>query len=250
MQVNQRERNFTKLAFVASVLAASCVVSAGGLVARERTLSHYALDTVILALIAIIADEMAVEVRDRVTVTAGTLPILLAVMFLGPIPPWPSRPSSGFGGLAGVLASSRHRSTAPIWSFPLSLPRAPSPPAASLVDSSGQLSRSGLLMAGAVAAILYEARQQSPDESGALRQVRHRHWRPTGGTTCLRSFQSLGVLSSDWASLSLPSTRQPGSRRSSSSSSPCSPASTCSSSWCASALTSTSRRSSPTSTSR
>jgi putative nucleotidyltransferase with HDIG domain len=86
VQANQRERSFTKLTFVASVLAASCVVSAGGLARTNDTLSHYALDTVILALIAVIADEMAVEVRDRVTVTAGTLPILLAVMFLGPIP--------------------------------------------------------------------------------------------------------------------------------------------------------------------
>ncbi len=71
---------------MASVLAALCVLYAGSLAGANSSLSHHVLDTVIFALIAVIADEMAVEVRDRVTVTAGTLPILLAVMFLGPIP--------------------------------------------------------------------------------------------------------------------------------------------------------------------
>ena len=49
-------------------------------------LSHNAVDVLILVLIAIIADEMAVEVHERFTVTAGNLPLLLAVMFLGQLP--------------------------------------------------------------------------------------------------------------------------------------------------------------------
>jgi len=83
---SKRERSFAKLTFVASVVAAACGVYAGSLAGANASLSRHVLDTIILALIAVIADEMAVEVRDRVTVTAGTLPILLAVMFLGPIP--------------------------------------------------------------------------------------------------------------------------------------------------------------------
>jgi putative nucleotidyltransferase with HDIG domain len=86
VQSNRRERSFTKLAIAASVLAASCTVYAASFAGANGALSRHVLDVVILALIAVIADEMAVEVRDRVTVTAGTLPILLAVMFLGQIP--------------------------------------------------------------------------------------------------------------------------------------------------------------------
>jgi putative nucleotidyltransferase with HDIG domain len=43
-------------------------------------------DALILAVLAVIADEMAVEVSDRVTLTAGNLPILLAVMYTGRLP--------------------------------------------------------------------------------------------------------------------------------------------------------------------
>ena len=51
-----------------------------------HALSQNAVPVVILALIAVIADEMAVEVHERFTVTAGNLPTLLAIMFLGPLP--------------------------------------------------------------------------------------------------------------------------------------------------------------------
>jgi putative nucleotidyltransferase with HDIG domain len=86
LELDQRERDFTKLAVIAGVLAATCAIFA---VAQSRSgsaLPAHVLDAAILALIAVVADEMAVEVRDRVTVTAGTLPILLAVMFLGQVP--------------------------------------------------------------------------------------------------------------------------------------------------------------------
>ena len=43
-------------------------------------------DALILAVLAVIAEEMAVEVSDRVTLTAGNLPILLAVMYTGRLP--------------------------------------------------------------------------------------------------------------------------------------------------------------------
>ena len=43
-------------------------------------------DAVVFAVLAIIADEMSVEVSDRVTLNAGNLPILLAIMFTGRLP--------------------------------------------------------------------------------------------------------------------------------------------------------------------
>ena len=43
-------------------------------------------DAAILAVLAIIADEMAVEISDRVTLAAFSLPILLAIMFAGRLP--------------------------------------------------------------------------------------------------------------------------------------------------------------------
>jgi len=43
-------------------------------------------DAIVFAVLAIIADEMAVEISDRVTLAAFNLPILLAIMFTGRLP--------------------------------------------------------------------------------------------------------------------------------------------------------------------
>ena len=43
-------------------------------------------DALILAVLAVIAEEMSVEVSDRITLAAGNLPILLAVMYTGRLP--------------------------------------------------------------------------------------------------------------------------------------------------------------------
>ena len=43
-------------------------------------------DAVVLAVLAVVAEEMAVEVTARMTLTAGNLPILLAVMYTGRMP--------------------------------------------------------------------------------------------------------------------------------------------------------------------
>ncbi len=43
-------------------------------------------DAVIFAVLAIVADEMSVEISDRVTLAACNLPILLAIMFTGRLP--------------------------------------------------------------------------------------------------------------------------------------------------------------------
>lgn len=86
MQVNRRERNFGVLSTAAGLAAVLLFVYAAMLAGADHSLSPHIPDAVILAFIAIIAEEMAVEVRDRVTVTAGNLPILLAIMFLGQLP--------------------------------------------------------------------------------------------------------------------------------------------------------------------
>ena len=86
MHVNRRERKFGILSTAAGLSAAFLFAYAAVLVGADHSFSPHALDAVILAFIAIIAEEMAVEVRDRVTVTAGNLPILLAIMFLGQLP--------------------------------------------------------------------------------------------------------------------------------------------------------------------
>ena len=58
-------------------------------------------DALIFAVLAIIADEMAVEVSDRVTLSAGNLPILLAIMFTGRLP------AIGVALLVGIWGSWR-----------------------------------------------------------------------------------------------------------------------------------------------
>ena len=84
--MSRRERSFAKLAAVTSGAALCAVVWVAAVSGTGHALSQNAVPVVILALIAVIADEMAVEVHERFTVTAGNLPTLLAIMFLGPLP--------------------------------------------------------------------------------------------------------------------------------------------------------------------
>jgi putative nucleotidyltransferase with HDIG domain len=114
-------------------------------------------DALILAVLAVIADEMAVEVADRVTLTAGNLPILLAVMYTGRIPAMAVAVTLGLWGawrertrvvvvynaanfvVAAFLASLAFDATMGLFG-------------ASLTTVSV-----GLLVAGAVAAVVFEA---------------------------------------------------------------------------------------------
>ena len=66
-------------------------------------------DAVVFAILAIIADEMAVEISDRVTLDAGNLPILLAIMFTGPLP------AIGVAVAVGLWGRGE-RARAPLWS--------------------------------------------------------------------------------------------------------------------------------------
>jgi putative nucleotidyltransferase with HDIG domain len=61
-------------------------------------------DALVFAVLAIIADEMSVEVSDRVTLSAGNLPILLAIMFTGRIP------AIGVAVLVGLWGAWRENS--------------------------------------------------------------------------------------------------------------------------------------------
>jgi putative nucleotidyltransferase with HDIG domain len=63
-------------------------------------------DAAVFAILAIIADEMSVEVSDRVTLSAGNLPILLAIMFTGRLP------AIGVALLVGLWGAWRENSGA------------------------------------------------------------------------------------------------------------------------------------------
>lgn len=75
------------------VLTAALAASAGAAVAYATfsfqpavLTSGVVRDAIIFAVLAVVADEMSVEVSDRVTLSAGNLPILLAIMFTGTLP--------------------------------------------------------------------------------------------------------------------------------------------------------------------
>jgi len=66
---------------------AACAVAYSALFPGPVPLSATLIrDALILAVLAVIAEEMSVEVSDRVTLAAGNLPILLAVMYTGRLP--------------------------------------------------------------------------------------------------------------------------------------------------------------------
>jgi len=81
-----RERRFTS--FVATFVAV-CVAALVLVLVREGGQAFEGTrlaDLVVLCILAIIAEVLAVEFAERVTLTAANLPILLAMAFLGPAP--------------------------------------------------------------------------------------------------------------------------------------------------------------------
>ena len=70
------------LALVAGLLTAYAFTFAGPIPLSTSVIR----DAVVFAVLAIIADEMSVEISDRVTLAAFNLPILLAIMFTGRLP--------------------------------------------------------------------------------------------------------------------------------------------------------------------
>ncbi len=62
------------------------------------------LGCIVLSVLAVVAESLGVELTDRVTITAANLPILLAIMFLGPAP------AMVVAGAAGIWGFWRERS--------------------------------------------------------------------------------------------------------------------------------------------
>lgn len=82
----EHQRRFT--AFVAAEVAV-CAAALVLVLLREGSDAFAGtrlVDLLVLCILAIIAEVLAVEFADRVTVTAANLPILLAMVFLGPAP--------------------------------------------------------------------------------------------------------------------------------------------------------------------
>jgi hypothetical protein len=63
-----------------------------------------ALACLVLSVLALVAESLAVEFTDRITLTASNLPILLAIMFLGP------GPAVVVAAVAGLWGCWRERS--------------------------------------------------------------------------------------------------------------------------------------------
>jgi putative nucleotidyltransferase with HDIG domain len=80
------ERNYRVLTACLAALAASAFVYSLFFPGPIPVSTAVLRDALILAVLAVIAEEMAVEVSDRVTLAAGNLPILLAVMYTGRLP--------------------------------------------------------------------------------------------------------------------------------------------------------------------
>ena len=80
------ERNYGVLTAVLAVCAGLFVAYAAVFPGPIPISTSVVRDALVFAVLAIIADEMSVEVSDRVTLNAGNLPILLAIMFTGRLP--------------------------------------------------------------------------------------------------------------------------------------------------------------------
>ena len=80
------ERDYRVLTVGLALCAGFAVVYAALFPGPVAVSSAIIRDAIVFAVLAIIADEMSVEVSDRVTLSAGNLPILLAIMFTGRLP--------------------------------------------------------------------------------------------------------------------------------------------------------------------
>jgi putative nucleotidyltransferase with HDIG domain len=114
-------------------------------------------DAVVFAILAIIADEMSVEISDRVTLAAFNLPILLAIMFTGRLP------SIGVAVAVGIWGAWRENSRSVVVyntaNFVVAVFLASLAFDALLKPLGVNLDQVtvGLLLAGAVAAVVFEA---------------------------------------------------------------------------------------------
>jgi putative nucleotidyltransferase with HDIG domain len=151
------ERNYRVLTVCLAALAASAtaysVVFPGPIPLSAAVIR----DALILAVLAVIADEMAVEVSERVTLTAGNLPILLAVMYTGRLP------AIGLALLLGLWGAWRETTRTVVvynaanFMVAAFLASLAFDAALGFFDASLTTVSVGLLVAGAIAAVVFEA---------------------------------------------------------------------------------------------
>jgi putative nucleotidyltransferase with HDIG domain len=114
-------------------------------------------DAAILAVLALIADEMAVEVSDRITLNAGNLPLLLAIMYTGRLPAMAVALVLGLWGAWReesriVVVFNVANTVASVFTATLMFEWA-----SGVLDSSSTELLPSLLASGAAAAVIFEA---------------------------------------------------------------------------------------------
>ncbi len=147
--------SFKVFSIVTATLAVACFLCAVILVPVDVS-SSTLLALSVLSVLALVAESLAVEFTDRITVTASNLPILLAVMFLGPAPAMVVAVAAGLWGcwrersvliglfnvgnftLAGAAAGFLFHGLAMSWGFSMGAESA------------------GMLIAGMLAATAYQ----------------------------------------------------------------------------------------------
>ncbi len=151
------ERDYRVLTVGLALCAGLAVVYAAVFPGPVPVSSAIIRDALVFAILAIIADEMSVEVSDRVTLSAGNLPILLAIMFTGRLP------AIGVALLVGLWGawreSSRFVAVYNASNYVISAFLASLAFDALLSPLSVELDKLtvGLLLAGGVAAVTWEA---------------------------------------------------------------------------------------------
>jgi putative nucleotidyltransferase with HDIG domain len=155
--VSIAERNFrvfaAGLAAGAGLAALFCVNWPGPIPLSTTVLR----DAVVFAVLAVIADEMSVEVSDRVTLAAGNLPLLLAIMYTGRLPALAIALIMGLWGAwredsRAVVAFNTANAVVSVFLATMVFETV----TAALDVSTSSLSV-GLLSAGAAAAVVFEA---------------------------------------------------------------------------------------------
>ena len=79
------EPRFRVLASLAAALAVCALLVSAQFQSYEDPRATL-VAVIVLAVVAVVAEALSVELSDRVTLAASNLPILLAIMFLGPLP--------------------------------------------------------------------------------------------------------------------------------------------------------------------
>jgi len=151
------ERHYRVLTACLAVLAASAVAYAALFPGPVPLSTAVLRDALILAVLGVIADEMAVEVTDRLTLAAGSLPILLALMYTGRLPAILVALLLGLWGAWRETTRTVVVYNAANFVVAAFLASLAFDAAAGFFNASPSTVSVGLLVAGAIAAIVFEA---------------------------------------------------------------------------------------------